>query len=225
MSYKVYSFSYNNPKRYEEMNHRFKVIHVPLHWIEAVGPDDIRVKRLSETRKNDRNDAMTLSHLKAIQTFFESDVEYGIICEDDIYIRKSFSSDIKVAIEAYKRLGASVLLLGYLLSYNPIKYESKIVPIEEPFVYFNVYNSLWGSQMYLINKKTAKLLLERFLPFENFKIFSPDWTITKIEKSMFMYPMLAVEKVYPIPEDDLLDPQILYHRKCCYLNYNPKSYI
>ena len=81
--------------------------------------------------------------------------------------------------------------------------------------------------MYLINKNTAKLLLEKFSLERNFEKISPfasDWTITKIEKAAFAYPMLAVEKVYFKPEDDISDPQILFHMKNQRLHYDPKKY-
>jgi GR25 family glycosyltransferase involved in LPS biosynthesis len=207
------------------MNKRFSFIDVPLNWVEAVGPDDPMVKKLSSVRKSDRGDAMTLSHLRAVKEFLESDAKYGIICEDDIYVRRSFKKDIEVAIAAFERLKVSILLLGYLTSYYPIKYAVPQIFMEEPFVYFRVYKDLWGAQMYMINKSTAKLILERFSDFEKIKEFSPDWTITKIENGAFMYPMLAVEKVYPKPDDNPYDGQLIFHKRSEELHYNPKNYI
>jgi hypothetical protein len=40
---------------------------------------------------------------------------YGVFCEDDIYIRRDFSTSIQIAIDAYERTRADVMLLGYLL--------------------------------------------------------------------------------------------------------------
>jgi GR25 family glycosyltransferase involved in LPS biosynthesis len=207
------------------MNKRFSLIDVPLNWVEAVGPEDPRVKTLVNMGNCAKGSAIMFSHLKAIQEFLKSDAEYGVICEDDIYIRKSFKKDIEVAIAAFERLNLSILLLGYLTSYYPIRYAVPRLLMEEPFAYFRVYKDLWGAQMYLINKSTAKLILERFSDFEKIKEFASDWTITKIENGAFMYPMLAVEKVYSKPDNNAFDAQLIFHKRSQELHYNPRLYI
>jgi GR25 family glycosyltransferase involved in LPS biosynthesis len=46
---------------------------------------------------------------EAINTFLDSDADYGVICEDDVYVRKSFKRDIQIVIAAFERLNISIL--------------------------------------------------------------------------------------------------------------------
>lgn len=225
MSYQVYCSSYNNEVRFREMNQRFKTLDINIQWIEAVGPDDPRITEFNPTRGNPKGDGNMFSQLKALETFLKSDKEFAIICEDDIYIRKSFKKDIQIAIDAMKRLDLNIILLGYLLNYIPVEIKinyHKVV--ETPFVFLNIFKETWGAQMYLINRTGAEECIRLFSDIketEKTTCFSPDWTITKLPKGACMYPMLAVEKVYNITDDN----NCRFHLKNQELNYNPYFYI
>jgi hypothetical protein len=225
MSYQVYCSSYNNEIRLREMNQRFKTLDIDIQWIDPVGPDDPRIIECNPPRGNPKTDANTFSQLRALETFLKSDKEFAVVCEDDIYIRKSFKKDIQVAIDAMKRLDLNIILLGYLLNYIPIETRVNYHNlVETPFVFLNIFNETWGAQMYLINRAGAEHCLRLFSDIketEKTTCFSPDWTITKISKSACMYPMLAVEKVYNITNDN----NCKFHLKNQELNYNPDLYI
>jgi GR25 family glycosyltransferase involved in LPS biosynthesis len=224
--YQVYCFSYNNETRFKEMNERFSAIGIDPHWITAVGPDDPRIKEADPPRKNLKADGCMLSHLTTLEEFLKSDNDFAIVSEDDVYIRKSFKKDIQIAIDAMKRLDLNIILLGYLLNYKPFEYGTRFHHLlESPFVFLNVWKETWGTQMYMVNRKSAKEILEKFSDIketEKNTHFAADWTITKIEKNACMYPMLAVEKVY---DRNTNDSHCLFHLKNEEINFNPKYYL
>jgi GR25 family glycosyltransferase involved in LPS biosynthesis len=224
-SYQVYCFSYKNELRYKEIKERFTTLDIDTHWIDAVGPEDSRIFEANPKRGNPNADGCMYSHLRSIETFLKSDKEFGIFCEDDIYIRKSFKKDIHVAIDAMKRLDLHVILLGYLLNYIPV--ENKVNyhnVVETPFTFLNVFKETWGTQMYMLNRAGAEECLRLFSTVketEEYPWWAADWTITKLPKGACMYPMLAVEKVYTITDDN----NCRFHLKNQELNYNPEFYI
>jgi GR25 family glycosyltransferase involved in LPS biosynthesis len=224
-SYQVYCFSYKNESRYNEMNTRFKSLDIDVEWIEAIGPEDPRIIDAVPKRGNPKGDGCMYSHLRTLETFLKSTNEYAIVCEDDIYIRKSFKKDIHVAIDAVRRLDLHVLLLGYLTNYIPTQtYVNYHTPVETPFAFLNVFPETWGTQMYMVSRAGAEECIKRFSHWSicEPKIpFAADWSITKLEKSACIYPMLAVEKVYTI----LDDAQCRFHLKNQELHYHPDYYI
>jgi hypothetical protein len=198
------------------MESRFASVNVPVNMIESVSFTD---SRIPATMTNPRMHSMTLGHLRMIHSFLESDAEYGVFCEDDIFVRKSFSKDIHVAIDAYKRLNLSVLLLGYLTNYraSSTQIHSRHTALETPFTFLSVNSDTWGSQMYMLDKKWAAECVKRFDDYTQVTApFSPDWTITKMPGGACMYPMLAVESG-TVNTDHW--GQVQFHRTCFETNY------
>jgi hypothetical protein len=218
--FNVYSFSFNNPKRKADMDERFGKLGLPIHWVDPVPSTDLRIT-LSESP---RTHAIMLNHLDMIRAFLASDAEYGIFCEDDIHIRHTFTKDIQIAIDAYKRLNLSVLLLGYLTNYRvaDTHVSENHSLLETPFVFTSVGSDLWGSQMYMMNRDKAQQCLELFADPTTVKThYSPDWTITKMRNAGCIYPMLAVESGV-VATDHW--GQIQFHKSCFDINYNERDY-
>ena len=216
MSYRVYCFSYNNPERKAAMEHRFATVGVPLHWVPAVGPDDERIR---PDDSSPRTTAMMLGHLEMLRAFLsQEDDEYGIFCEDDIFIRRDFPTSVTRAIELYRHHSLELFLLGYLINYHPCQTSG---PTD--FHVLEYGNEQWGSQMYLLDRVTAQKMLDAFAEKSSVSVpYSPDWTITKIGKRAMIYPMLAVESgmvgtTHP--------GQVQYHRACFEFNYSAELHI
>lgn len=220
-NFAVYSFSYNNPSRFERMSERFSRIGVPLHWVPSVARDDPRIVSSQDARVQ----SIMYSHLDMLKAFIDSPAEYGIFCEDDIYIHKDFNALLSQAIDAYDRLELDVILLGYLLSYKPIAYT--ISPYHsllfQPITVMSYTDDVWGSQMYMCNKTVARRILEIFAnPLCTNLPFSPDWCITKFGKRGLVYPMLAVEEG-EIQVD--CESQSVFHERCKATHYDPSIYM
>ena len=198
------------------MESRFSSVNVPVRMIESISFTDAL---MPATIANPRMHSMTLGHLRMIQTFLESDAEYGVFCEDDIFVRKTFSKDIHIAIDAYKRLDLSILLLGYLTNYtaSATQIHSNHIALETPLTFLSINDDTWGAQMYLMDKKWAAECIKRFGDYTQVTApFSPDWTITKMPGGACIYPMLAVESG-TVNTDHF--GQVQFHRKCFETNF------
>jgi GR25 family glycosyltransferase involved in LPS biosynthesis len=113
-------------------------------------------KQLSscDERLNPYEQGCTLSHLKAIETFYNSGDEYAIICEDDMTLeflplwKKPIRSVIKDAPSDWE-----IILLGYILWPQNYKY---LQSLYNPFIPI-IHNSTLS---YLINRKAAEKILK-----------------------------------------------------------------
>ncbi len=217
----IYSFSFNNPERVRRMNHRFETVGYAVNWVAPVMKEDPRIDAAAVER---RTHAIMYNHLDMLKQFLASGAEFGVFCEDDIYIRRDFDSLLSQAIAAYKRHDLDVMLLGYLITYAPfgIHVHPEHALLEVPLAVMNYDNGLWGSQMYMCDKKGARKLLEAFSdPSKTPLPFSPDWTITKFGKRAIVYPMLAVEEGNVVTDHQ---GQQSFHKQCTAAHYDPAVY-
>ena len=184
----------------------FGKLGITAEFYSGVGQDDPRLKNAGNLA---RSWSMTYGHLDLIKKFSESDKDYGIICEDDILIRKDFMERLPEILSGFDTLGLDILMLGYLCE-NPIDtYRNFPTLLDRGMKYLGYPDGLWGGQMYLISKAQAGVLLEKFSGgyadrslTEAIAPFSPDWTITKEGRRALLYPLLVVEKYYEVYDDE-----------------------
>jgi len=219
-----YCLSYKNPERKQSMENRFKQLGINAFISDGVSFDDPRIKN---SKGYKRTLSFTFGHLDLIKDFyFLSDKEYGVICEDDIFIRKDFVKQLPIIIQNFKKMKLDVLLLGYLLNYN-INFQLKETEFnkeEHPFDYYSFPDNFWGAQSYIISKKHANYLIKKFsypyseLSIENKKLkpFNADWCFTKEGNRALIYPPICIEDGKTIYEDS---SQQIFHDSChkfCY---------
>ena len=223
-NYDIYCLSFKNPIRKSQMEERFKQLEINCTFYDGVSMDDLRIKN------NNGSSAWScmLGHINIIKTFYEnSENDYGIFCEDDVYIHKDFKLMLPNIIEDFKLMNLDVLLLGYLIQF---KIESKYIGFDLKYTYHTYPDDLWGAQMYMLTKKHAKYILDKFnidyairsLNENTLQPFSADWTITKEGNRALIYPMLAVEIADKKSGDSYQDT---FHENCKNCNYNPEIYI
>uniref|UniRef100_A0A6C0DWB3 Glycosyltransferase n=1 Tax=viral metagenome TaxID=1070528 RepID=A0A6C0DWB3_9ZZZZ len=210
---RVYTFSYQNPTRATAMRTRFALEDLELEFVPPVEPDDARLVCAPHDQR--RTWAIMWSHLDMLKIFLESYSEVGLFCEDDILIRKGLKQLLPEIIATYKRLGLEILLLGYLLNFRPVQLigHAEFSP-QSNYSYLNYPDHLWGSQMYMLDRRTAKKFLSRYtVEFARSATvpFSPDWTLTKEGRRALIYPMLAVEEGRVATDHQ---GQIEFHRLC-----------
>ena len=228
---RFYSINYKDEERREKIKHRFLSLNLSVFFVDPVEITDPRIENVTvDISREKRTWAIMLQHIDSIRHFVEqTDAEYCVVCEDDIMISKNLVIDMPEFLEQYERLELDILLLGYLLSYSihdynphfPLKHET------ETYKYHGYPYDLWGSQMYLVSRRHAKVLIDRYTPehaIENLNItpFNPDWTITKFGNKSIVCPMVAVE------EGDTkanLDSEISFHRRCFLQNYREGEFI
>jgi GR25 family glycosyltransferase involved in LPS biosynthesis len=141
-------------------------------------------------------------HINMIHDFYyNKDKLYGIFCEDDIVIHKDFKNKLIDIISNFKNLKLDVLLLGYLMIFNLsnnnyIDYENITTN------YYKYPDDLWGTQMYMLSRDSAKAILDIYydgLSYiemslnKNLPPLSSDWTITKYGNRALYFPLLVIE--------------------------------
>lgn len=231
MSIDIYCLSYNNVKRKLQMEDRFTKLNLKCTFYNGVGMNDKRILNSN----NCSSWPCMFGHLDMINNFYyNSEKEYGIFCEDDIYIHKDFNKILPNIIEDFKLLNLDILLLGYLTQFeiksNSMYFDLKSDMNNLKYTYHNYPDDLWGTQMYMLTKKSAKYILEKYtleyainsMTNNTLQPFSSDWTITKEGNRALIYPMLAVE-ISDKKSGNL--GQDTYHENCKNLNYEPKIYI
>jgi GR25 family glycosyltransferase involved in LPS biosynthesis len=141
-----------SPERKERMEKMFTEYNLRFERIEAIDGNNLMNwdERLSKYEQG-----CTLSHLKAIENFYNSGEDFGIICEDDMtleflpYWKSPIQNVIKEAPNDWE-----IMLLGYIIFPSNYRYLQKLY---NPFIPL-VYNSTIS---YLINRKGAEKILSR----------------------------------------------------------------
>jgi hypothetical protein len=234
MSRKVeyYCINYKDENRREKMVKRWATLGLPLKFVPPVETNDPRLAAVEiNIEKESRTWAIMLQHLDSIRDFVENtDSDYCVVCEDDIVVCKYLKTDIPEIIEVYEKLELDVALLGYLVPYK-ITDDNHYYPLKErnfKYSYHDYPDDLWGSQMYMVSRKHAQTLLDKYtvdyaVETINTEIpFSPDWTLTKFGNKSIVYPMIALE------EGDTkcdLESEISYHQRCFKQNYVERIFL
>jgi len=226
-NYQIYCLSFKNPTRKLEMENRFKQLNLDCIFYDGVDLDDPRMQ-------NNIGWSIMLGALDIIKKFYDSEKEFGIFCEDDVFIHKDLKIMLPSIIEDFKLMNLDILLLGYLVPFE-IKshysnFELKSYDQTLNYVYHNYPDDLWGGQMFMFSKKHAKYLLEKYtIEYANKTLidntlspFSGDFTLTKQGNRALIYPMLAVETADKIYSDYGQD---IFHKNCNKQNYDSTIYI
>ena len=242
-----YCINYKDEKRREKMQNRWSKLGLELKFVEPVETTDSRldIARETNTKEGLRNWAIMLQHLDSLRDFVNSEYvagekgEYVIVCEDDIMVSKHLPNDLPEIIASYERLNIDVLLMGFLIPYK-ITDDNHYYPLKErncKYSYHGYPPDIWGSQMYMVSRKHAQILLEKYTvenalvlglepggqdPKKEKEPFSPDWTLTKYGNRSVIYPMMALE------EGDTKcnwDSEIDYHQRCFKMHYVEREFI
>ena len=233
-SVRYYGLSYNNPQRKQRLQEQFTKENLHIDIYDGVPLSDPRITCVPSGYKcNRRAWSCMWGHLDMIQQFLDTTAEFGVFCEDDIVIRKKFAKFIPEVVSTFTRFGIDILMLGCLLPHKPVSFNKDIgngtVLIEEPISYFHYGEEIYGTQMYMLNRPTAKRFLDtytkeyalRTLKDKSIPPFCADMTLTKNGNRVLLYPMLAIEKV------DIDKPENgheLFHKKCYDIQKHKRYY-
>jgi GR25 family glycosyltransferase involved in LPS biosynthesis len=239
-NYKIYCLSYNNPVRKLSMKNRFEKLKVNYIFYDGVNFSDPRIH--NESYKQCWS--CMYGHLDMIKLFYDDpNTNYGIFCEDDIFIHKDFCELIPKIIQDFAYLNLDVLLLGYLLGFKIQKNNQNFILKNnnnnlnsDNYNYLNFPNDIWGTQMYMLSKENAGKLLEKYDHNSNYALktlvdksitpFSADWTITKDGNRALLYPCIAVENGdFNISHYGGCFGQYNFHKICHEINYDPNVFI
>jgi hypothetical protein len=229
----IYVVNYKNDERKQRMIDRFATFGLVPHFVPGVDDEDPRLSVAPDTCK--KIWGIMLQHMDSIRDFYEN-LDAGnhcIVCEDDVYISKNFVDDVNHVLPLFDQMQLDILMLGYLL---PFKIEMSTCLHREHFAMIgrtdthslHKYPSdIWGTQMYLISRKYAKFLLEKYtvdfaLTNINTVTYSSDWVITKNGNRALVSPMIAVEEGVNTSGHG---GQVYYHVVCSSVHYDKNKYI
>lgn len=167
-------FYYINLERSKDRRERvetlFNKYNLKFTRVDAVDGKQMRQEDIDKRFINTYECGCVLSHLKAIETFYESGEEMGLICEDDISFdflplwKKPLSDVIKNAPSDWE-----IISLSYMLFSN----------IHHVKNHFNKeYNDFvkgiqFGALCYCINREGARKILEKHsLKYPNFESYT-----------------------------------------------------
>jgi len=193
------------PSRKPAMQERFSKLNIECEFYGGVTFDDPRIAN-HITGDSRRIWSYTFGHLDMIQQFVASGKEFGIFCEDDVYINKNLPRLLPAICKHFTECDLDVLLLGYLLQFRVTK-DNMNYPLlihddvnENNISFHRFGNDLWGAQMYMYSRKNAIRILEKYTLDYAIQslhnpsiIFSSDWVLTKDGNRALMAPIMAIE--------------------------------
>lgn len=220
-----YYLSLPGTERDNRMVQRFNTLNIPAQRVECVSQEWL-------AENGYQGYGCMFGHIKMLTEFVErSDKEFCMVFEDDVYISKDLTSDIKFLCNRMRRYKLDILLTGYLVNYIPATvtcqpWLSKLDMIG----FYNYPHDLWGTQSYIVTRSYATTIISKYneeylkqtLQDSSLTPFSSDWTITKYGNRAMVYPMYAVEEGNI---NSTHSGQINFHKDCTSLNYNPDIYV
>jgi hypothetical protein len=242
MKVSFYCINFNDDARRSKMIQRFSIHNINLEFVNPVYTTDKRLNVGSgssgagkDITPHKRTWSIMLQHLDSIQHFVENtENDYLFLCEDDILISKNMTKDLPNIIYNFEELKLDVLLLGYLMHFKLDKnHPHAEFPVikdasdadDAPYTYYGFPYHLWGSQMYLISRKHAVFLLNKYdinyaLADLN-RPYNPDWTLTKDGARAMIYPMVALEEGATKTDHT---GQNSFHKLCFDTNYDEQIF-
>jgi len=238
-TYKIYCFSFNNPERKAQMTCRFNLEQLNFEFVTPVADHDPRIDRPSLPQNIRRNCAIMWSHLDMLREFLNSENEFGIFCEDDIYLHKNLANHLPKVIQDAQQLNLDVLLLSYLIHFkvDPIFVDFTLKPGMEninndtiKYEYWDFPDDVWGTQMYMLSRNHAKNLIDKCTEEyidstyvnKELRPFIADFIFTKEGNRALIKPLLAIEDNSTIYDDKL---QHVYHRDSFICHYKMNTFI
>lgn len=157
--------------------------------------------------------AITYSHFDILYQFcFQSNKPYAVICEDDICIHSDFHCIFKKVLNDFNLMALDMLLLSYQLPYKIDErgpFTLKVhMPENAKFKYYHYPSYVYGTQMYIISRNYAMILLTKYYhgyAGKKDRRFLFDKLLMNTERRAVIYPMLAIENERQTD---------LYHRLC-----------
>ena len=234
-TYKIYCLSYDNPARLSDMQRRFSTIGASCSFYEGVPFTDHRIIDRNLPNQIKRQWSFTYGHFEMIRKFYnDSDASFGIFCEDDILIDQKLLEYIPEIITDFISMDIDVLLLGYLIPFaidsSTPNFTLRKSNHTTHLAYYDYSEDLWGTQMYMISREYAKVLIDKYsngyadqtLVDTSLTHFSADWTITKDGRRALVYPLLSIEDG---KSEYSHEGQSRYHAQCHSANFDESRFI
>lgn len=156
------------PERWEHMSKTFKEAEIPIVRVPAIDGnqlvfplaefDEKSFRRFHGRNINIYEVACYLSHLKAMKLFLESDDEFAMICEDDLFLKPGCKEVVETALASSS--------LWNILRLSGLR-EGRACRLQQLSSHYFLtlhLSRLKGAGAYLIDRKAASILVKELIP-------------------------------------------------------------
>jgi GR25 family glycosyltransferase involved in LPS biosynthesis len=206
-NYQFYCLLNNNEERCNNMKKYFNKLNLSCIFYSGMNFEDIRIKNIEIDEDTKLVWLNMYGHLDMINDFYNNGgKEFGIFCEDDIYLHKDLKKILKKILFDFKIMNLDILLLSYLLPFK-IQKDTKEYPLKHSITTKSIYkyhyypDYIGGAKMYILSKEQAKKILDKYyynfaektILDKNTNLFSVDNTIIKEGNRALISPLLAIK--------------------------------
>ena len=220
----LYVLCYKHKEREKRMRERFRSLGIPARF-KIFESDPPSMDQFEGSKAVKRILSCSLNHILMIRDFYEnSDKQFGIFCEDDVHVSKDFKAEIGSICRNFIDLKVAVLMLGYLINFNPAENQGLHTLLKhDRRKYYSYGAEQWGTQCYMLTRTYAKYLLETITmeAVREGDNIAADWRITKDWSGALIYPPLFVEENSRICGDVGQDR---YHTSCNQFLYDKEAF-
>jgi len=230
-NYQFYCLFNNNEERCNNMKKYFNKLKLSCIFYGGVDFEDIRIRNFEIDEDTKHVWSRMYGHLDMIYDFYHNKCEeFGVFCEDDIYLHKDLKKVFKKILFDFKILNLDILLLSYLVPFK-ITNDTKDFPLKHTITTSSIYkyhdypDYIQGGKMYILSKTQAKTMLDKYysnyaektIYDKNKIIFSVDSTIIKEGNRALISPILAI-----IDNKNMLKnmEQQNFNTNCFYVHFN-----
>ena len=205
-NYQFYCLFNNNEGRCNNMKKYFNKLKLSCIFYAGVDFEDIRIRNFEIDEDTKHVWSRMYGHLDMIYDFYHNKCEeFGVFCEDDIYLHKDLKKVLKKILFDFKILNLDILLLSYLVPFKITK-DTIDFPLKHTITTSSIYkyhdypDYIQGGKMYILSKTQAKTMLDKYysnyaektIYDKNKIIFSVDSTIIKEGNRALISPILAI---------------------------------
>lgn len=208
------------PERWEHMSQTFTEAEIPIVRVPAIDGnqltfpcvdfDEKKFRRFHGRGVNIFEVACYLSHLKAMKLFLESDDEFAMICEDDLFLKTGCKDVIEQALSASS--------LWNILRMTGLR-EGKSYRVQQltPHCFLMLHLSrLKGAGAYLIDRKAAsvfvKELIPMWLPWDH--AVDREWVFGLRALAVAPFPISQTDEKFESAIQKMSQPKLSSLRRC-----------
>ena len=208
------------PERWEHMSETFTEAEIPIVRVPAIDGTqlifpcvDFNEKKFWQFHGRETNIfevACYLSHLKAIKLFLESDDEFAMICEDDLFLKPGCKEVVEIALSSSS--------LWNILRLSGLR-EGRACWLQQlsPRYFLTLHLSrLKGAGAYLIDRKAAAILVNEltpmWLPWDH--AIDREWTFGLRALAVAPFPISQTDEKFESTIQKMSQPKLSSLQRC-----------
>lgn len=207
-------------ERWEHISRTFSEAGIPMTRVSAVDGKQLVLPHPDFDEKKFRcfhgrginifELACSLSHLKALQVFLESNNEFALICEDDLFLREGCREVLEAALK-----NSSLWNILRLTGLRSGKF-FRVKHLSSDYFLTLHFDRLKGGGAYLIDRKAASILarelLPLWLPWDH--AFDREWVFGLKALAVAPFPISQTDEKFESTIQKASQPKLSTLRRC-----------